>query len=239
MGSAALTSSTVIVIHEYTHGLSNRLTGGPSTTSCLSTIEAGGMGEGWGDFFGNAIRVKPNDSRETDYILGGWASGRGLRMYSYSTSLTTNPTLYSTVGTAGFDVVHAVGSVWATMLNEVMWNLEEKHGYHYDPMPTFRRGTAIPAHGRQLAMKLVLEAMKLQPCRPTFLTARDAIVDADKALTGGENECEIWAGFAKRGLGVDAAADDVTGLRVDGFNVPKGCTRFAGDKKKKGVVFRA
>lgn len=43
-----------------------------------------------------------------------------------------------------------------------------------------------------------------QPCNPDFSQARDAILDADKALTGGDNACEIWKGFAKRGLGVEA-----------------------------------
>lgn len=37
-----------VVIHEYAHGLSNRLTGGPSQASCLSTAEARAMGEGMG-----------------------------------------------------------------------------------------------------------------------------------------------------------------------------------------------
>ena len=37
-----------IVLHEYTHGLTNRMTGG-GTASCLQTQEAGGMGEGWSD----------------------------------------------------------------------------------------------------------------------------------------------------------------------------------------------
>lgn len=37
-----------IVIHELTHGLSTRLTGGPADSSCLAWGESGGMGEGWG-----------------------------------------------------------------------------------------------------------------------------------------------------------------------------------------------
>jgi len=34
--------------------------------------------------------------------------------------------------------------------------------------------------------------------------ARDAILDADKNLTGGKNKCELWKAFAKRGLGEGA-----------------------------------
>ena len=35
-----------IVIHEYTHGISTRLTGGPANSGCLGWGEAGGAGEG-------------------------------------------------------------------------------------------------------------------------------------------------------------------------------------------------
>lgn len=186
-----------IVIHEYTHGLSNRLTGGPASASCLSTTEAGGMGEGWGDWFATAIRLKANDTRATDYGMGDWANGgTGIRNYPYSTSMTTNPLTYTKVGKSGYTAVHAIGSIWAEMLYEVLWNLEDKWGYQSEVFPVFRAGTAIPTKGRQLAMKLVLEAMKLQPCNPTFVAARNAIIDADEAITGGENFCEIWKGFA-------------------------------------------
>lgn len=61
-----------VIIHEYTHGVSNRLTGGGSDTGCLSGTESGGMGEGWGDFMATAIRVKTTDTRDTDYAMGGW-----------------------------------------------------------------------------------------------------------------------------------------------------------------------
>jgi len=37
-----------VVVHEMTHGITNRLTGG-GTGRCLQTLEAGGLGEGWGD----------------------------------------------------------------------------------------------------------------------------------------------------------------------------------------------
>lgn len=46
--------------------------------------------------------------------------------------------------------------------------------------------------------------MKLQKCRPGFIEARNAIIQADELLTGGENYCDLWLGFADRGLGEDA-----------------------------------
>ncbi|MBK9957456.1 MAG: M36 family metallopeptidase [Chitinophagaceae bacterium] len=38
-----------VVLHEFTHGISNRLTGGPALSGCLQNTEQ--MGEGWGDYF--------------------------------------------------------------------------------------------------------------------------------------------------------------------------------------------
>ena len=53
-----------------------------------------------------------------------------------------------------------------------------------------------------------MNRMKLQTCRPTFFDARDAIIQADQVLTGGEDFCVLWKGFASRGLGQDATVRD-------------------------------
>lgn len=58
--------------------------------------------------------------------------------------------------------------------------------------------------------RLVLNGMKHQPCNPSFFDARDAIIEADQVLTGGENFCELWEGFSARGLGPDARVDGRT-----------------------------
>lgn len=208
-----------VVIHEYTHGLSNRLTGGPANSGCLSALESGGMGEGWSDFFATAIRLKAKDTRATDYAMGTWIADKegGIRNFPYSTSLTTNPQVYSS--TNQYNRVHPIGAIWASMLYEVLWNLIDKHGKNDAAKPTFDAG-GIPTDGKYLALKLVMDGMALQPCNPNFVTARDAIVDADKALTGGKNACEIWTGFAKRGLGEGAKFE--TGANTDSDVIPAG-----------------
>ncbi|KAK0130026.1 Fungalysin/Thermolysin Extracellular metalloproteinase 5 [Cadophora gregata f. sp. sojae] len=212
-----------VVIHEYTHGLSNRLTGGALNGGCLGTTEGGGMGEGWSDFMAIAIHMKTSDTRDTDYPMGDWVRGRpfGIRTYLYSTSKETNPMVYSTAYNS--TLVHFIGTIWATMLYEVMWNLIDEYGITDDRQPKFING--VPTDGRFLTMQLVVDGMKLQPCRPNFINARDAILDADKALTGGKNQCLIWKAFAKRGLGADAkrSADPTDHLsRVDSYNLPNG-----------------
>nr|AJD23140.1 metalloprotease Mep3 [Onygena corvina] len=207
-----------IVIHEYAHGLSNRLCGGPANSRCLTTSEAGGMGEGWGDFYATAIRLKARDTHNTNYSMGAWAANnpKGIRAYLYSTNLQTNPYMYTSVN--ALREVHQIGTVWATMLYDLMWALIDAHGGTYSATPVFRNG--VPTDGRHLAMKIVMDGMALQPCNPNFVQARDAIIDADKAATGGENKCTIWKAFAKRGLGYGAKFGST---RTGSNQLPPGC----------------
>ena len=59
--------------------------------------------------------------------------------------------------------------------------------------------------------------MKLQPCNPNFVQARDAIIKADQINNQGANRCLLMKGFAKRGMGVNAKNF------VDDFTLPEGC----------------
>lgn len=210
-----------VVVHEYTHGLSNRLTGGASNDGCLSSTESGGMGEGWSDFFAVGVATKTTDSPKTVVQFGHYVNkGKTIRQYPYTTDLTVNPHKYSSINSNR--EVHAIGSVWTAILYETFWNLIEKHGNSDAEFPQYD-SKGVPTSGRWLSLKLTLDGLALQPCRPNFLQARDAIIDADKALTGGDNKCELWKGFAKRGLGTDASRSFLIGTATDGFKVPDGC----------------
>lgn len=68
-----------IVLHEFSHGISTRMTGGGANSGCLGWGEAGGMGEGWGDFF--ATMIRQHSANETEFAMGEWASGRVGGMY--------------------------------------------------------------------------------------------------------------------------------------------------------------
>ncbi|KAG8743260.1 hypothetical protein FRC10_012304 [Ceratobasidium sp. 414] len=183
-----------IVSHEYTHGISNRLTGG-GTGSCLGTTEAGGMGEGWSDAFADWSEQESAADALTDFTLGSYVvnSKAGIRTYPYSTSKTTNPLTYGSLATR--NEVHAIGEVWALIWHEIYAALINKYGFSANKNdPT---GTA----GNIVALHLFIDGLKLQPCSPTFRSARDAIIQADANRYAGANKCTLWVAFAKRGLG--------------------------------------
>ncbi|KIY49610.1 hypothetical protein FISHEDRAFT_65088 [Fistulina hepatica ATCC 64428] len=233
-----------IVIHEFSHGLSTRLTGGPLNSGCLGYGESGGMGEGWGDFIATMIR---STSKYSDYPMGAWAANTegGIRNYPYSMDETINPSTYKTLDKPGYWGVHAIGEVWAEMLWVVAQHLIAVHGFSdtvYPPLaledgtipegdfyrPRVGKKPLVPKHGNTLAIQLVVNGMKLQPCRPSFFDSRDAIIAADQSLTGGENFCTLWKAFAERGMGPDARVDGRTpwggGIRANDFSVPVVCS---------------
>ncbi|KXN65269.1 peptidase M36, partial [Conidiobolus coronatus NRRL 28638] len=75
-----------IITHEYTHGLSTRLTGGPANSNCLNGKESVGMGEGWGDAMANILRTRKEHTRNTDFNIGSYIyKGKTIRSYPYST----------------------------------------------------------------------------------------------------------------------------------------------------------
>jgi extracellular elastinolytic metalloproteinase len=211
-----------IILHEYGHGVSNRLTGGPLKTSgCLGGQEQ--MGEGWSDWQSVSLLGLKNDTGPGRRGVGGyalWQSGRhdtGIRPTAYSTNRLINPSTYDTIKTAA--VPHGVGYVWNTMLWELYWNLVDEYGFDKNVYHPWWHG------GNNLAIQLVTDGMKFQPCNPGFVNGRDAILAADVALTGGENQCLIWRGFAKRGLGFNAS-QGTSASRSDGvqaFNTHPDC----------------
>lgn len=117
------------------------------------------MGEGWGDFMATAIRLKSSDTRSKSYPMGSWIANDagGIRAYPYSTSTSVNPHVYTDAN--GMTSVHAIGTIWATMLYEMLWNLIDKYGKNDAARPTLRNGVATD--GKYLAMQLVLDGMAL------------------------------------------------------------------------------
>ena len=202
-----------VILHEYTHGLSNRRVGGGVGITALQTQ---GMGEGWSDFYGLSLLSEADDDPNGAYAFGAYVSYLlsglnqnyyfGIRRYPYCTDLNKNPLTLkdidweqagshpgvprSPIIFGAADEVHNVGEVWCVTLWDARANLINKYG-----------GGA----GNQLMLQLVTDGMNLAPPDPNFLQARDAILQADQVDTGGANLDALWAAFAKRGMGDDAA----------------------------------
>ncbi|CAM3251099.1 T9SS-dependent M36 family metallopeptidase [Aequorivita lipolytica] len=222
----------VIIAHEYGHGISNRLTGGPSASSCLQNQEQ--MGEGWSDYFGYILTMKATDV-STDprgtgtYAVGEGIAGRGLRTKPYTTDFALNDFTYNSIKTQV--APHGVGSVWATMLWDLTWDLIDEYGFD----PDIYNGSG----GNNISLQLVIDGMKLQPCSPGFVDGRDAIIEADLIANGGANRCLIWRAFANRGLGVSATQGS-TNSKSDGteaFDVPPGCELGVSDNGADEINF--
>jgi hypothetical protein len=216
-----------IIYHEYGHGISNRLTGGPANSGALNTIQSGGMGEGWSDFWGLILTQTatdlPDDGRGIgSYALGQAPNGPGIRTQPYSYDFADNDHTFSDI--VGSTSVHFVGETWATTLWDLNWALI--HGNTLDAsLPNVGLGFTSDFHtgvgGNTLLMKLVIEGMKLQPAQPSFLDARDAILQADLALTGGLYQETIWRVFARRGMGVSATDSGSNNTNVtEAFDLP-------------------
>ncbi|KAJ7477392.1 Fungalysin metallopeptidase-domain-containing protein [Mycena latifolia] len=198
-----------IVVHENTHGITNRMTGG-GTGRCLQTTEAGGMGEGWSDTM--ADWTEKSTAAVPDYVLGQYVinDAAGIRSHPYSTSATVNPLRYSSLRT--LTEVHDIGEVWANILHNVYAALVTAHGFS-----TTAKTNPTGTEGNIVFLHLFIDALALQPCNPTFLTARTAWIQADTNRYAGANACILWNAFASRGLGTNAAN------HVDGATVPAGC----------------
>ncbi|WP_396597425.1 T9SS-dependent M36 family metallopeptidase [Dokdonia sp. R86516] len=214
-----------IVAHEYGHGVSNRLTGGANNSNCMRTcvqFNADGcvpgratevMSEGWSDYFGLMLTMREGDTGEDvrgigTYAIGQPTDGVGIRPTAYSTDFAINNSSYDSV--AEFESTtapHPVGYVWATMIWDMTWGFIEEFGFDADVY----NGTG----GNNIALQLVMDGLKLQPCNPGFVDGRDAILaavemspyftDEDTKATAG---CIIWTAFAKRGLGFSADQGD-------------------------------
>ncbi|KAH9244222.1 hypothetical protein BASA81_018381 [Batrachochytrium salamandrivorans] len=183
------------IIHELTHGLSSRLTGGAQTKMCISKIESRGLGEGYSDVMALIFMAKPEDTRNTEKVIGEYIRGssQGIRRYPYTTDMKVNPLKYQNA--VGEKDKYRLGEIWASLLWEVYWNLVDTHGF------SANLHDAKQKEGNIIFLQLLVGTMMIQPCNPTFESAHHAMIVADAVYYGGIHEHLINKGFAKRGLG--------------------------------------
>jgi extracellular elastinolytic metalloproteinase len=208
-----------IVVHEYGHGISNRLVGGPSNTSCLGNTQQ--AGEGLSDWWALAYTAKPGDTGPQGRGIGTYAlnqptTGVGIRQLRYSTDQAINNWTYQSIN--GAAVPHGVGSRWAQGAWEVYWALVNQHGFSSNLYGA--TGNA----GNQRMMLYVNEGLKNTICSPAFTDIRNGIIEAAMDNHGGEDVCRMWTAFAAFGLGSNAVSGGPNSLSpTNGFAVPASC----------------
>lgn len=209
-----------IIAHEYGHGISNRNTG--TGSGSITATQSRGMGEGWSDFYSLMFTQKATDTQNGSYGIGTYAlnqppTGVGIRLYPYSWDTSINPITWGYYGSGTYTdnpyipgggsnarstAVHRTGTIWNSCLWDLNWLLRNKHGFDENLYTGYNpNGTPAERAGNKLLMQLVMDGFKLQGANPSFTVARDAILQADTVLTGGQNHNEIWTAFARRGLG--------------------------------------
>ncbi|MEL6394160.1 MAG: M36 family metallopeptidase, partial [Bacteroidota bacterium] len=208
-----------VIAHEFGHGISNRLVGGPGNTGCLFNDEQ--MGEGWSDFF--ALAISPQLSLDGTeprsigaYVQGQGTTGAGIRRLRYSTDLEINDYAYDDIIFSG-TAPHPLGEIWNTTLWDLYWAMVEEYGFDNDLI--------LGTGGNNLAVELVIEGMKYTACTPGMIDGRDGILQADEEINDGANRCLIWEVFARRGIGFSAVQGS-SNDRADGveaFDMPPSC----------------
>lgn len=161
-------------------------------STALSGTQSGAMGEGWSDYWAFTIN---GDGAIGEYVT---ANSIGIRRAVYTVPAATVHDSYADVCAGGCEV-HNDGEVWAATL----WDLRAQLG-------------------ATITDRLVLNGMKFTPTRPSFLNARDGILQADQNLNAGANRCAIWTVFARHGMGVSAVGNDGT-THTAATNVPSDC----------------
>ena len=187
-----------VVFHEFMHGVTNRLVGGPMDDRALEEPQSGGMGEGWGDYIACTI----NNST----VVGAWVvnRARGIRGFPYDSNF---PDHFGHLGTGRYTEVHNIGEIWCATLMEM----------------NRRIGTPLSPQLVVDALKVSPSNPSFLDMRDAILTALDHKLAAGQ-LSAAEHSTArdgIWAVFARFGMGPGARANgpSFSGIVAD-FSTP-------------------
>jgi hypothetical protein len=228
-----------VLLHELTHGTSNRL---HNNATGLTTQMAGGMGEGWSDFYARALLSTAADDPNGVYSSGPWVTYQlspnytdnyyyGIRRFPYAVKSSVgpngkphNPLTFADIDTTQINLTDGAysrgpfGNISAFEVHNAgevwcMTLLEVRARF------ITRLGYAT---GNQRFLQFVTDGMKLDPANPTFLQGRDSIIAAANAGGGpAADVADIWGGFAVRGMCVSAqVVNAATGRVVEAFDTP-------------------
>jgi hypothetical protein len=229
------TADAEVIIHEVTHGLSNRLHG---NAAGLSNNFSRGLGEGWGDWYAYTLLAEPSDPINGIYTTGGYATylisagftGNyyyGIRRFPRApiTFLGTNgkphnpftfryinadcnTLIGTTTSSPPPNSAFPRGPVGVTTCDQV-----HNIGEVWSSMLWEVRNRMVTrlgfTPGTTRVLQVVTDGMKLAPVGPTLLQERDAIIMAASALPvapeASADVLDVREGFRVRGAGFSAA----------------------------------
>ena len=223
-----------IMIHEATHGVSNRLHG---NAGGLESTMARAMGEGWSDFYAHSLLSESTDPIGGTYPLSGYVLLQGfgvigtqnyyygIRRFPKAIMSATggpqnrpfNPLTFNDIDQSKINLTD--GAFPAMSGPHISTNADQVHAAGevwssalWEVRARFvqRLGWSV---GNRRALQLVTDGMKISPLNPTFLQARDAIISAaiGSATTSTQliEASDVWAGFAIRGMGFSASIQNI------------------------------
>ncbi len=231
------TTDAEVIIHEVTHGTSNRLHG---NASGLSTNMSRGMGEGWGDFYAYTLMAEPTDPINGIYTTGGYATyliasgftanyyygirrfprapiafvGANGKPYNPFTFRYVNSDCNTLIGTtaSGPNSAFPRGPIGVSQCDQVH-NLGEVWSstlWEVRNIMVQRLGFAT---GTRDVLQVVTDGMKLAPIGPTFLQERDAIIAAAQTISTAHAN-DVREGFRRRGMGFFASIQSASPAAV-------------------------
>jgi len=224
------TTDAEVIIHEVTHGLSNRLHGNGSG---LSTNMSRGMGEGWGDFYGYSLLSEPSDPIDAVYTTGGYATylatagftgnyyygirrfprapitflgpnGKPHNPYTFRyLNADCNTLIGTTTSNPPPSSAYPRGPFGVTTCDQVhnMGEIWSSALWEVRNRMVTRLGHNA---GTTRVLQVVTDGMKLAPLGPTFLQERDAILSA-ASVFGTADVDDVREGFRVRGMGFSAS----------------------------------
>ena len=106
------------------------------------------------------------------YVLNQPLNGPGIRRQPYSNNMAINTQTLNDYASSTGDV-HAIGELWVDALWDANWNLIRKYGFDPSVQTGYGPGDSPAGKGNKLMLRLVMDALKLQPLNPSLFQARD------------------------------------------------------------------
>ncbi len=180
-----------VIFHEFSHGLTSRLIGGPLNAVSLLAPQSAGMSEGWSDYFACSI-IGIN-------VIAAWVANKaeGIRRHPYDANY---PGSFNDLGKPDFSNKHQIGELWCATLLE------------------FDRQVGSPLALQVVvdSLKLMPANPSFLDARDAMVRALDSMAAANMVAAAAHRSAinALWTAFGHFGMGPAATTD---GAQLDGI----------------------